>query len=226
MNKKIWFTSDLHFSQKNIITNLSKWNTNKQLRNFDSIQHMNETIVNNINKYVDKKDDLYILGDFSFDRDLKSILYWLKQINCINIHFILGNHDYKIIKWSDTFINYFKCIVAYKELTHRYPLEGTNPDVDKWEGSQKICMSHYGMRVWNGSHKGSWMLYGHSHDSLDNPAYREPKTAHLGEFYAEQKTMDVGIDSAFRILGEYRPFEFNEIKEIMDNRDIIKIDHH
>lgn len=30
--------------------------------------------------------------------------------------------------------------------------------------------------------------------------------------------MDVGVDNAKKILGEYRPFSFNELKKIMDAR--------
>ena len=56
------------------------------------------------------------------------------------------------------------------------------------------------------------MLYGHSHDSL--------------EYEAWGKSMDVGVDAAFRILGQYRPFSYEEIKAIMDKRDIKVLDHH
>jgi hypothetical protein len=38
--------------------------------------------------------------------------------------------------------------------------------------------------------------------------------------------MDVGIPSANRILGKYTLFEFADIKNILDKRDIHEIDHH
>ncbi len=53
---------------------------------------------------------------------------------------------------------------------------------------------------------------GHSHDSL--------------EYQSWGKSMDVGVDSAARILGEYRPFRFNEIKSILDKREKMVVDHH
>ena len=35
---------------------------------------------------------------------------------------------------------------------------------------QDIVLCHYAMRVWQKSHYGAWMLYGHSHGTLpDNP---------------------------------------------------------
>ena len=81
-------------------------------------------------------------------------------------------------------------------------------------GKQKqfIVMCHYGMRVWNKSHHGSWMLYGHSHDSMEHETWG--------------RSMDVGVDSAYRILGEYRPFNLREIKNIMEKREHNPVDHH
>lgn len=73
-----------------------------------------------------------------------------------------------------------------------------------------IFMSHYSHRVWEGSHKGYIHLYGHSHDSIPDWG----------------KSMDIGVDTAYRLTGEYRPFSIDEIISIMDKRDIAFIDHH
>lgn len=73
-----------------------------------------------------------------------------------------------------------------------------------------IFMSHYSHRVWEGSHKGFIHLYGHSHDSISDWG----------------KSMDVGVDTAYRLFKEYRPFSLEEIIQIMDKRDIAFIDHH
>lgn len=77
---------------------------------------------------------------------------------------------------------------------------------------QEITLDHFSARIWNRCHHGAWMLFGHSHDNLE----------HL----PHGKSMDVGVPSAYRILGEYRPFSFDEIKEIMDAREIAALDHH
>lgn len=71
---------------------------------------------------------------------------------------------------------------------------------------QKIVLSHYAMRVWNKSHRGYWQLYGHSHGSLPG----------IG------KQMDVGIDTH----PEFRPYHFEEIKQIMDTKKINYVDGH
>jgi hypothetical protein len=42
----------------------------------------------------------------------------------------------------------------------------------------------------------------------------------------DRDSMDVGIDSAYRILGEYRPFSYDEIARIMAKREHNPVDHH
>ena len=73
-----------------------------------------------------------------------------------------------------------------------------------------IFMSHYAHRVWQGSHKGWIHLYGHSHDSIPDHG----------------KSMDVGVDVAYRMFGEYRPFSIDEIFQIMNKKQIAFDDHH
>ena len=77
-------------------------------------------------------------------------------------------------------------------------------------GKMTIFLSHYSHRVWLGSHKSTIHLYGHSHGSIPG----------IG------KSMDVGVDVAYKMFGEYRPFSIDDIIRIMDKREIHKIDHH
>jgi calcineurin-like phosphoesterase family protein len=74
---------------------------------------------------------------------------------------------------------------------------------------QHVSVCHYPMRSWQNSSYGSWQLHGHSHGTL------EPF----------RNQLDIGVDNAFKHFGSYRPFSFNEVKEIMeapDGREIIK----
>ena len=73
-------------------------------------------------------------------------------------------------------------------------------------------MSHYAHRIWDKSHHGVCHLYGHSHSSLEHIEWG--------------KSMDVGVDNAFRLFGQYRPFSMEEVTEILDKRPILFIDHH
>ena len=51
----IWFTSDLHLCHDREFVYKS--------RGFQSVEDMNETLINNINDCVKEEDILYILGD-------------------------------------------------------------------------------------------------------------------------------------------------------------------
>lgn len=73
----------------------------------------------------------------------------------------------------------------------------------------RLWLSHYAHRVWRGSHRGVWHLYGHSHGSLaDDP---------------HALSMDVGVD--VRGYG-YWPLSFDEIREAMAQKDWRPVDHH
>ena len=83
-NDKIWFTSDLHFGHDKEFL----WGP----REFSSVDEMNETLIENINKKVKEDDYLYILGDFALC-PIDEARYWISKINCQNITLIVGNHD-------------------------------------------------------------------------------------------------------------------------------------
>lgn len=177
-----WFTSDAHFFfHKNIIKYCN--------RPFIDVQSMNETLINNWNSVVSPGDVVYSLGDFAMGKigEIKDVLSRLNG----KLHMITGNHDQEIIKNANNLVcdGYVKEVVPYKEIS----ING-----------QFICMFHYGCRVWNRSHRGSWLLYGHSHNNL--PPFG--------------KSVDVGVDST-SILGHapYRPFSYKEIYEFMKTRD-------
>lgn len=196
----IWFTSDTHFGHTNIAgAKISRWTSG--YRDFNSVHEMNKEIVQGINKYVKEDDILYHLGDWSFG-GVHNILQFRNLIVCKNIHLILGNHDQHIvdkeIKYHDTSFNPIELFTSVQDvLTLNI-------------GKTKLFLSHYSHRVWLGSHKGVIHLYGHSHGSI--PDYG--------------KSMDVGIDVAFKKFGEYRPFNIGDITTIMSKRTIEKIDHH
>lgn len=75
---------------------------------------------------------------------------------------------------------------------------------------QYIVMCHYAMRVWDKYHHGSWQLYGHSHGNLPGVG----------------KQIDVGLDSAYNILGEHRFFTMDDLRQIMSEREVEFHDHH
>ena len=83
---KIFITSDNHFNHKNIIKYCD--------RPFDSVEEMNEAMIERWNETVSKDDVVLHLGDFC-----KGNVWMIKQIReRLNgtIILIIGNHDYKV----------------------------------------------------------------------------------------------------------------------------------
>lgn len=213
----IWFTSDTHYSHKNICKGSSSWEDKSGCRDFKDQNEMNDIMVNNINKVVKSQDILYHLGDWSFG-GIDNIYKFWKRLVCKNIHLVLGNHDKHIennyvlsdlleeskgvlnssdIKEEDLAgaQNLFLSVSNYKEIS----ING-----------QFIVLCHYPIISHNKCHKGSWMIHGHCHGSL------EP------EYYKGRKMIDVDIYGH----PEFRPYNLNEIRKIMNNIEITNVDHH
>lgn len=96
LDQNIFFTSDTHYNHSNICKATTEWkNADDVVRDFNSLSHMNDTIVNNINSVVGENDVLVHLGDWSFG-GVEQIWNFRKRILCKNIHLFLGNHDHHI----------------------------------------------------------------------------------------------------------------------------------
>jgi calcineurin-like phosphoesterase family protein len=182
----IWFTADTHFNHANVI----KYSR----RPFASLEEMTERLIANWNKYVQAGDTIYHLGDFALSwgrKSEKAIDDILRRLQG-NKWLICGNHDRDEVTRN----RHWTKVVDYHEI------RVATTDEDK----QRIVLCHYSMRVWNQSHRGAWMLHGHSHGNL----------ADIGG-----KTMDIGVD-----CHEYRPVSLNFLTETMRRRPIVAVDHH
>lgn len=231
----IWFTSDSHFHHKNIVKGVSSWENrgDQSQRDFKTLEEHDEHLISQFNKYVKQNDVLWHLGDWSFG-GIEQIWNFRKQLNVDTIHLIFGNHDHHIENKAAVCPNcYLDDENEIKDGVSPYKGKYNDSRDNLWDcaphwlftsvnhvlhtkiGKQRFFLSHYAHRIWNKSHHGVIHLYGHSHDSLDK---------HPSKPWG--KSMDVGIDSAFRILGEYRPFHIDEILKIMEKREIYFPDHH
>lgn len=178
----IYFTADWHVFHKNIIR-YSK-------RPFKSLEEMADVLIENTNKKVPVNQTLYILGDFSYGSfDETKELF--KRIKCKNVILVKGNHDR--MKPVDYQKIGFKHVFDYAEVKYEKKL---------------YCLSHYPYLTWRNAHRGSRMLCGHSHSSLN----------HLHD---QTTRLDVGVDCF-----NFTPVSINEIEEIMKDRVYSKIDHH
>ena len=104
----IFFFSDPHFDHGNTIT-LFKRHDGSPLRDFESVQHMNEHIVERVNSVVKPQDHLYCLGDVAMK---KPGLEWMSRLNG-HKRLLPGNHDIFDVK---EYLKYFEKISAYRVL--------------------------------------------------------------------------------------------------------------
>ena len=207
----IWFSADIHYWHKNICLADTVWNNPEQnCRDFPSTKEMSRFLVDQLNKYIQQDDLFFFEGDWSFG-GIENIWNLRKQLICKNIYFISGNHDSHVrnnkilpnckyvfksnnISWEDTIIDGAPgsedCTVRAKELFLDVQ-ESMRLIIDGVE----IILSHYPYESW----REQIHLHGHTHSKLPIKSNR----------------FDVGIDNAFKLLGEYKPFNWEEIKRIL-----------
>jgi len=179
----IYFTSDPHYFHKNVIK--------YEDRPFDSVEEMNETMINNWNSVVDPKDTVYLLGDFAFVNKRHEMEDIVKKLNG-HIHWIRGNHD-KIKN-----VKGFAWEGSYKEVSH---------------GGRKFVLSHYPFASWSRMHHGSINCHGHCHGNLPNLSQLIKKYTGMDLRTPELLRFDVGVDCF-----DFFPVSADKIIEMADER--------
>jgi len=111
--------------------------------------------------------------------------HYRHRINCRQIHVVQGNHDANSLRKYVSTM----ALMEYRKF-----------------GDIKIHMSHYPLASWRAREHGSIHLYGHSHGTMEKA---------LETMWPGRRSMDVGMDEAYRHLSEWRPFSLEEIKEIL-----------
>jgi calcineurin-like phosphoesterase family protein len=166
-----WFTSDEHYDHNNIITFCK--------RPYKDTEEMRQKLIDNHNAVVKPGDLVYHLGDmFWRTYGVHNAISTVKSLNGQHFY-VYGNHDELFRNKSVR-----DCFVWCKDMENL-----------KISGLPNIVLCHYAMRVWNGSHRGAYQLYGHTHAVL-------PEDSSL--------SMDVGVDAR-----NYAPISLDAVVEHM-----------
>lgn len=127
----------------------------------------------NWNTVVTNSDTVYMLGDIGRIGNNKDNEYLLQILATLKGKKILiaGNHD----KLDDARIKQlFTEICNYKEVT------------DNVGGkAYKLVLSHYPILMWNGQHKGTIHLYGHTHMTEEDKFFQDCLTR-LNDYFADK----------------------------------------
>ena len=143
---KTFFISDTHFNHNKPFVYAD--------RGFETIEDMNEAIIENWNRVVKDGDKVFVLGDFALGMDLANIEDILFELRGEK-HFIRGNHDTDS-KWE-----------FYKNMD-----SDANVYVHDWTyitkmGKNMVYMSHFPTMVNDHSlkplNKAIINLFGHTH---------------------------------------------------------------
>lgn len=206
----IYFSADYHINHRNILKYCN--------RPFTTIQEHDQHIISQTNKHVKSDDTLYFLGDLLFANKkyyFENLRNLLVKIKCQNIVWVLGNHDPARTSAQ-----------SYLKLLRQENIRNISNALDYTEGylnNKFFIICHYALAIWNKQHHGAYHIYGHSHSTAET---------NLDSLFPGRRSMDVGIDNAYKLYGEYRPFSINEVVALLDNKHAnarsraVTIDHH
>lgn len=152
MSDRIFVTADTHFGYAAAIEVFN--------RACSDVAEMNDILIERINEVVGPDDVLYHLGDFVGPIEAGSTTRYAESIReriaCRRIILVLGNHD---PRGEERFDRLFESV--HEILSMKGWRSG------EARGKERLVLSHYAIRIWQGRHNGSLHLYGHSHGTLD-----------------------------------------------------------
>ena len=119
----IYFTADLHLGHENVIKHCG--------RPFASAAEMDAMLTKNWNETVTRRDEVYILGDFTM-KPAEAAHDYLTALNGRK-YFIRGNHD-RFLNRIESFGSHFEWVRDYHVLNHN---------------GRMFVLFHYPIAEWN-----------------------------------------------------------------------------
>ena len=154
------------------------------------------------NSKITNGDTVYILGDIAMRGTNEELIALVAQLKGRKV-LIKGNHD----DVSDMrYKNVFEEIYDYKEITDY-------ADQDAY----KLVLSHYPILMWNGQHRGTIHLYGHTHNTYENEFYQEClRKLNMEMLMRSEKCYDIARAYNVGCMMPYMNYEPRTLKEILN----------
>ena len=193
-----YYISDMHFFHKNV----TKEGNNFDKRPFNSLAEMHQYMEEKWNSKITNGDTVYILGDIAMRGTNEELIALVAQLKGRKV-LIKGNHD----DVSDMrYKNVFEEIYDYKEITDY-------ADQDAY----KLVLSHYPILMWNGQHRGTIHLYGHTHNTYENEFYQEClRKLNMEMLMRSEKCYDIARAYNVGCMMPYMNYEPRTLKEILN----------
>jgi calcineurin-like phosphoesterase family protein len=157
-------------------------------RRFTNVKTMDLHIIRAWNGRVAGGDVVYMLGDIYWGNNPDYIELVLRKLRGSKV-LVKGNHDGWVKKVKYPFRR-----IHHK--TFKLGFDNTHKATNK----KHFVMCHYPLWSWNRKLHGAIHLHGHSHAMT----------------WPQVNMLDVGIDSAKIILGDYVPFSMEEVLYLTD----------
>lgn len=200
-----YYIADCHFYHRSLLTKMD-------CRSFESVEAMNEAMIEAWNKKVRPNDEVILLGDFSWG-NAEQTTELLERLNGKKF-LIRGNHDlYLKDKAFDPSL--FGWVKDYAELR---------------DNRRKVVLSHYPIACYNGQYRvdetgtpTTWMLYGHIHNTRDQnmlDAYCDlvRSTTHAAIGSGELRHVPMQMINCFTMRSNYTPLTLDEWIEVEQKR--------
>lgn len=199
------YISDMHFYHNAL---------NKQMdcRGFKNHEEMNAYMIEQWNKKVTKKDEVYILGDLSIAKG-KATNEIVRQLNG-RLYLIQGNHD-SFLSDKEFDKTRFRWIKPYAEIKDNHRL---------------VVLSHYPVFCYNRQYAKneegkelSYMLYGHVHNTQDEKLVNHfimetRQTRVTSKYETEPAPIPCHMINCFCMFSDYQPLTLDEWIKVDEKR--------
>lgn len=144
----LFITGDTHFGHAEAIGMFR--------RPFQSVEEMDQAMLDGINRVVGRRDRLIHIGDFMGpsdwkERETRRRARSLRDgIRCREVVLVRGNHDPRGVKAFERLFQECHDLLSFRG----------------WSGGrERVTLCHYPLRLWRGMYRGAVHLYGHAHGS-------------------------------------------------------------
>ena len=203
-----YYISDLHFFHEKLNREMDK-------RGFESVEEMHMHMLRQWNSKVNRRDEVFILGDVGFG-NAEEINEILKKLNG-KLYLIKGNHDNRFLRKTAFDDTRFEWIKDYAEIS---------------DNNRKIILCHYPIMCYNGQYKLTadgkpkvYMLYGHVHDTQDQRLMEEfikitRETIHIRD--GIERRIPCNMLNCFCLYSDYVPWSLDEWINFWRERGVIE----
>lgn len=188
--RRVGVTSDTHYNHRNIIKYCLRPHLSDDERrdllagravdvSNETLERHNAALVDGINAALGAADVLIHAGDVAWKGGVAELGEFRDRLKVREIHVVVGNHD------------------DASDLTAVFGADRVHERICLSVGGQEAVVDHYPGDRWHNSHRGSWLLFGHTHGAINRQRRAFPGWA---------LSADVGVDSH-----EFRPWLWDEL---------------